>query len=46
MGDRFDLIIPPSKIANISMGSIGLVSLSMPKVGCLINLEHFGGFSW
>jgi len=46
MGDRFDLINPPSKIANIAMGSIGLVSLLMPKVGCLTNLEHFGGLSW
>jgi hypothetical protein len=46
MGDRIDLIIPPSKIANISMGLIGLVSLSMPKVGCQTNLDHFGGFSW
>jgi hypothetical protein len=31
--DRFDLIIPPSRIANISMGSIGLYPLGIKKVG-------------
>jgi hypothetical protein len=28
MQDRFDLIIPPGKRGNISMGSIGLVPIS------------------
>jgi hypothetical protein len=33
MQDRFDLKIPPDKIAIISMGSIGLVPISVLKVG-------------
>jgi hypothetical protein len=32
MQDRFDLIIPPGKIANISMDSMKLVPISMLKV--------------
>jgi hypothetical protein len=32
--DRFDLIIPPGKMTNMSMGSIGLVPISVLKVGC------------
>jgi hypothetical protein len=34
--DRFDSIIPPDKIANISTGSIGLIRMSMLKVGWVI----------
>jgi hypothetical protein len=34
MGDRFDSMIPPDKMANISMGSMALVSISILKVGC------------
>jgi hypothetical protein len=38
--DRIDLIIPPRKIGNISVGSIGLVSISVLKVGCSTDLEQ------
>lgn len=36
MQDRFDLIFPPTRIADILTGSIGLVSVSVPKVGLVI----------
>lgn len=34
--DRFDLIIPPDKIANISVGAMGLVPIWVLKVDWVI----------